>query len=196
MAHAVIRQKTISMPGLVPGSRFDNGPGPFSAADALVLYALKLTNQARACIPVGEFAAALDRVRDGDVHKMAALRFWATLCSSQRFESEAAAAADARSRIELAKKMPEIFDADLLTNDFKSYITVKVTERTRVVNQRLRGPLEAANAWQRAMDSDQKFQQSVRDANQRTQTARDSYRVQLDAEAAAAAAERAVASGR
>lgn len=169
-ANEVIRRRTMSMPGFTPGSRVENGPGAFSAADAAVLFGIKYGRRYQRCIPVNTFGDILDRVADADLHKMAALRFWADYCKTHRFDAAGAAAND-RENARLAQSMPDVFDADPLKNDFTTYISVKVTERTRVVVHRLSGAVGAEAAWRRAMESDQSFRNSVAEAEKRTQTA-------------------------
>ena len=176
MAHQVIRENTRSIPGFGAGSRVTVSSGRFSSSDALVLYILKCHQQTRVCPPIAVVAGALTKLKDADVHKKAVVIFWKDYSTTSNLNEG-------------------LDKPTFLRSSFEWYILTKQTERLKIRNARLQGFVGADTAWRRAMDSQQKFWEKSQSREDEFILRRDAYRAVFDAQAAVAAAERAVAGG-
>lgn len=176
LAKRVIAKNTRSLPGMTVGSRVKVGSGDFSSSDALILYMLKFHQQTTLCPPIAAVAEALKRLHDAEVHKKAVSIFWKEYSTS--------------SNLEAAIRKP-----DFLENTFEWYILTKQTERLKISNARLKGFVGSDEAWRRAMNSQQQFWEKSRAREDEFLLKRGAQRVILDAQAAVADAERAVAGG-
>jgi hypothetical protein len=156
MAGEVIRRHTMIMPGLNPGSRIENGPGPFSASDAVVLIALKYYESRRACASADALAATLHELQDQELHKKHALNWWVAFCAKP-------------------------YNGDL-RNRFDMYVLEKTTARTRRANRVLAGHVQAEEAWRRVMNSQTRRDQRKAGMEAAGRDARQQYLAQWDTE--------------
>jgi len=166
MAKAVIEENTFSLPGFTTGSRVRTGPGPFSPADALVLYALKYHHQGKGCVPAEWLAQALVQTKDTETAKRSATAFWSEYCAAQGEKSKA--------------------EADGLKQDFEWYINTKLSKRLKRSNAALEAQVKSEEAWRRAMESDRKSRDTQRSQEDQARLLRDSYKTEWAAQAAVA----------
>jgi hypothetical protein len=145
-----------------------------SPADTLVLYLFKFQARTRVCPAFAVVDTLLGRLRDSELNKRAVRRFWQDYSTTTDADDN-------------------MSDPGDLARNFDWYILVKGTERLRRSNARLKGHVGSAEAWQRAMSSQQRSWERSRAAADEFILKRDAYRVALDAGAAVAAAERAAA---
>jgi len=174
LAKAVIEKNSMTLPGLLPGSRFTVSSGAFSNADALVLYLLKFHRDTRILPPIAAVARMLERLNDAEVHKKAVALFWRDYSTATGNDLNA---------------------PNFLGSNFEWYVLTKQTQRMKITNARLQGFVGADAAWRRAMDAQQKYWERSTARENEFILKRGAERVMLDAEAAVAEAERAVASG-
>ncbi len=174
LAKAVIGKNSMSLPGLLPGSRFTVSSGAFSNADALVLYLLKFHRDTGVLPPIAAVARMLVRLNDTEVHKKAVAIFWRDYSTATGNDLNA---------------------PNFLESNFEWYVLTKQTERMKISNARLQGFVGSDSAWRRAMDAQQKYWERSVGREEAFILKRGGERVLLDAEAAVAEAERAVASG-
>ncbi|MBN2091251.1 hypothetical protein JW964_16695 [candidate division KSB1 bacterium] len=174
MAKEVIQSNTKTVPGYTPGSQAKISAGNFGAADALVLYLLKFHQQTRICPPIAVVTEALKKLKDSEIHKKAVSYFWLDYSTSSGLDQH------------IAK--PNAF-----RNDFDWYILTKFTERLKYSNIRDAAYVGADQAWRRAMNSQQQFWEKSQARNDEYLLKRDANRAVFDAQAAVAAAEKAVA---
>ena len=149
MAAEVIRQRTMIMPGLNPGSRFENGPGPFSASDAVILIALRYYEATGACVPADSVAGTLVTLQDQELHRKHALNWWMAFCGRPY--------------------------AGGLRDRFDMYILEKTTARTRRANQALRAQVQADEAWRRVMNSQISRDQKRAESEAKAESTRREY---------------------
>lgn len=176
MAKEVIQSNTMTLPGFTPGSQVKVSSGNFSAADALVLYLLKFHYQTKICPPLTIVAEALKKLNDTDIHKKAVSIFWLDYSTCSDLNEH-------------------ITKPDALKSDFGWYILTKQTERLKISNARLAGYVGSDEAWRRAMNSQQQFWEKSRSREDEYLLTREAHRATFDAQAAVAAAERAIVSG-
>lgn len=174
LAKSVIAKNTRSLPGMTVGSRVKVGSGNFSTSDALILYMLKFHQQTTLCPPIAAVAEALKRLNDAEVHKKAVAIFWREYSTCSNLDAS-------------------IRKPDFLESTFEWYILTKQTERLKISNARLQGFVGSDEAWRRAMNSQQQFWEKSRSREDEFLLKRGAHRVTLDAQAAVADAERAVA---
>jgi hypothetical protein len=159
MALRVIARNTRRLPGLLPGSSIETGPGPFSEVDAMILYALKFHGKTGKCAPVPMVEQALGKVKDSPVHKGAGLRFWNIHCS----------------RAAVAPARPEA-----LRQAFEMYILEKAIQRGKVANRRLEAAVTADEAWRKVMQSENERQGRIAERAGTAQDFRELYRKQWE----------------
>lgn len=166
MARRVIQDNTMTVPGMAIGSSIKMGPGNFSAADALVIYMIKFHQQNNICPPISVVAAALQKVHDSRYAKKAAAVFWRDYSTASGHAS--------------------------LAESFDWYINTKATEKHKISNMQLQGYVGAGEAWQRAMQSQRSSWEKSTQRQDEYVLKRGAYRAILNAQAAVAAAERAI----
>lgn len=166
MAKKIIKNNTMTIPGMAIGTSVKMGPGNFSAADALVIYMIKYHKKNNLCPPVSVMAAVLPKIHDTSYAKKAAAVFWKDYSSASGHSS-----------------LPE---------SFEWYINTKSTEKHRISNMRLKGYVGAGEAWQKAMNSQRNSWEKSTQRQDEYILKRGAYRVILNAQAAVDAAERAI----
>jgi len=166
MAKRIIQDNTMTVPGMAIGSSIKMGPGDFSAADALVIYMIKFNQQNNVCPPISVVAAALQKVHDTNYAKKAVAVFWKDYSTASGHAS--------------------------LSESFDWYINTKATEKHKISNMQLQGYVGAGEAWRRAMQSQRSSWEKSTQRQDEYILKRGAYRAVLNAEAAVAAAERAI----
>ncbi len=167
MANAVIAENTLtlSLPGL--GTTQD-GPGPLTEADRLVLLALKFYHQRQALVPFGELRSRLEQVELRENYRRAAEGFWAWFRNAAQ-QGKAAEFGGYKS-------------------EFNTYIAMKNTAKRRAANRVLAGQAASEAAWRGAMKSDQEFRQRVAERGADADRARADWLRQWQVQAGEAAA--------
>ena len=174
MAQEIINKNTYTLPGAAIGSTFQLGPGPFSPADALVIYMLKFHLQTKSCPPLPVVIESLQKLNDAESSKIAVAAYWQQYSGYTDLDLNA---------------------PNYLHDWFNNYIVIKFTKRTNAANARLEGSVGAAEAWSKAMSSQQKSMQKSADRQDDYILNRDTYRGILNSQAAVDAAAKAVAGG-
>ncbi len=159
MATAVIAKHTLSLPGLNPGTKITSGPGPFSAADAVILYALKDFAKRKQCVPESALVRALAAGEDWEMHKGVAVAFWRTLCGQ-----EAGALGQTTAF------------------HFENYILDKSIAKGKRANARLAGVVAADEQWRKVMASERARQDQRAQSQASAATAREAAARERDAE--------------
>ena len=167
MANAAIAKNTftLTLPGL--GTSVD-GPGPLTAADRLVLFALKLHQQRHAVVPFGEMNTQVGRVETIQRNCRVAEEFWAWYRESASKHGKEALGGYKEA--------------------FTTYITMKTTAKRKAANRVLAGQVESQAAWRRAMDSDRQFREHIAQRTEAARAARERTWAEWNMQAAEAAA--------
>lgn len=156
MAQQLIQAKTRTLPAAVPGASVRVGPGPFSAADRLVLFSLKASYQQGLRVPGTWFLDLLGAAEDSATHKKAAEQFW-----------------DEYSGTTVSAPKGGLRHA--LQEDFGWYLDFKMSERLKVSNRQMASWQKGEDVWRRAVESERALTEKWRAREETGRLARDAY---------------------
>ncbi len=141
-----------------------------------VIYLLKFHQQTEICPPLAVVGDVLTKLDDAEVHKKAVSIFWKSYSSTSDVGQD-------------------LKQDNFLRDNYEWFILTKQTERMKIQNARLEGFVGADESWRKVMNDQQKYWERSKSGDNEYILKRESYRVMLDAAAAADVAERAIQSG-
>lgn len=160
MANEIIEANTMKLPGFMPGSTMESGPGPLNDVDQVVLLALKMRQKVGGLVPYEDFAPVLQKIEGSDWNKNAAAKFWAWYR-------------------EVTLKADEPWT---VREGFESYIQMKYTAKMRLQNRQLEANVAAEEAWRRAVESQRQFNEGIAAREEKGRLDREFYLQKWDLE--------------
>ncbi len=176
MAKEVIEANTMTIPGYAIGSTRKLSPGDFNVTDALMLYMLKFHQQTKTCPTLAEINAAVVKTTESNIFRKAAVTFWKEYTTTSDFGKN-------------------LGNPDFLKSHFNWYILIKFNTKMKVINAREEASVASQEAWNRAMNSQQRTQDRTIERENENSLQRDANRAILNSQSAIDAAEKAINDG-